>query len=83
MMSKQQFMLKMASKDWNGSTECFVRVGTLKYLRLPTKLHKLRFSQLPEKAQKKLSKFAEHELEYSDDWQQYKAKRQNDEGVKQ
>ena len=70
MMDKQQFMLKKASMEWNAS-EYFVRVGILKQFRLSSDFKRLRFSQLPERVQNKIAKFAEYALEYSDDWKQY------------
>ena len=72
MMSKQQFMLKKASMEWN---QCrprgFVRLGILEGIGSSSKYYTRRFSKLPEKIQNKLAKFAEYALEYSDDWKEY------------
>ena len=72
MMSKQQFMLKKASIEWNQSKpKCFVRTGILEHIGFSKNYFKQRFSQLPKKVQNKLAIFTEHCLEYSDDWRDY------------
>lgn len=68
-ISKVQFMLKCAKKEWRGSCE-FTKLGVMEYLSIPAKHVDKKFDEIPNRYQKRLAKFAEEELEYSDDWNQ-------------
>lgn len=66
-VSKEQFMFRSASKEWNNSCR-IVNEYIARWVGFKNVDGHLRFSKLPNRLQKSLSRFAETQLGYEDDW---------------